>query len=135
MHWTQRPPADPRESEPPDWVIAHRLVCGAEAGRKPTEAEIRLAVWFLLDQGRNVAEIVEDTVLSEKAVTRVYDLRRLAMKKNRPRGPGGARNPQDARALAPHWRDVMLLGGAYARSRRVALRARRARELVGAGAR
>lgn len=133
LHWKHRPSDDPRESEPPDWVIAHRLVRGKAPGRNPTEAEIRLAVWFLLDQGRTVQEITEDTALSENAVTRIYDLRRLATKKDRPRGPKGARNPQDARALAPHWYHVMLLAGAYARARRVALNAGPVSELVGAG--
>lgn len=136
LHWRLRSKREDEHEEGwPDWVIAYRLVRGEEPGRTPTEAEIRLTVWFLLDQGRNVAEVIDITGLPEKAVVRTYDLRRLATKPDRPRGPGGARNPQAARALVPYWYDVWLLGGAYARDRKVALSAAPVGELVGAGAR
>lgn len=103
-------------AEQADWVVALRILTRQDPGREPNEAEVRLAVWFLLDQGCYESEIMERTGLTRSDVTRVDDLRRLSLKPDQPRNKGG-RVPVDARALRPKWRHVMLLGGAYAARR------------------
>lgn len=101
--------------EPADWVISWRLINREPPGRTPTDKEIRLAVWFLLDRDWPCTAISERTGLPRNAVTRVYDLRRLAAQPDRPTGRNGGRTPADARAMRPHWRHLLCLGAVLRR--------------------
>jgi hypothetical protein len=109
-----------------DWVISLRLVQGLPLDRKPTMAEITLAVWFLLDQGHNVQEIVRRTGLKRCQVNPIYDLRRATQ--------AGVRTTAGRRARAfgrrPNWRHVLLIWGHYSKMPSVK---QERREPVGAG--
>jgi hypothetical protein len=92
----------------PDWVVVARLMWGQQPLCEPAESEIRAAVWILLDRGRNIAQINRETVLSEEAIDRTVQMRRLARKPDTVPRPEGGLTPQLARALAPS-RELRLM--------------------------
>jgi hypothetical protein len=85
----------------PDWVICARIMWGQDPLCEPSEAEIRAAVWILLDRGRNIVQIKRDTVLTDQQVDRTVELRRLARQPDTGPRPCGGMTPKLARKLAP----------------------------------
>jgi hypothetical protein len=85
----------------PDWVVIARIMWGEDPQCDPTEAEVRLAVWLLLDQGYTPRQVETHANLEEAHVAGVATLRKFAAQPDRPRGRNGGRNPADARAMGP----------------------------------
>jgi hypothetical protein len=101
-----------REDDSPsvDWVVSYRLIWGIPLNCVPTRAEIRLAVWYLLDRGLGVRAIVARTGLGKDVVTGVQDLRKQTRWSTTAGSPERRRRAVRARAARPHWRHLRLLG-------------------------
>jgi hypothetical protein len=101
---------NPREGQPADWVVAWRIIQGIPLGCQPTRAEIRLAVWYLLDRGLKVPPIIVRTGLTEREVDTVAELRRRS-RWSTTQGPKVRRQrARQARAARPHWQHLTMLG-------------------------
>lgn len=59
----------------PDWVVAGELMAGRIPPTPPTAADIRLAVWLLLDAGESRHTIAGGTALTRAQVRAVEHLR------------------------------------------------------------
>lgn len=99
-----------REGYPPDWVVSWRLVYQEPLNCEPTRAEVRLAVWYLLDRGYGIRAIMARTGLSKDVVTGVQDLRKQACWPVKGATPDRVRRARRARAARPHWRHLWMLG-------------------------
>jgi hypothetical protein len=101
---------NPREGTAADWVVAWRIIYQQPLNCVPTRAEIRLAIWYLLDRGLSVRAIVARTSLSKDVVTGVQDLRKQTRWSVKTGSPERRRRAVRARAARPHWRHLRLLG-------------------------
>lgn len=106
----QLPATNPREGASADWVVAWRIVYQAPLNCEPTRAEVRLAVWYLLDRGYGIRAIMARTGLSKDVVTGVQDLRKQARWSVKGATPDQARRARRARAARPHWQHLWMLG-------------------------
>lgn len=106
----QLPTTNPREGASADWVVAWRIVYQEPLKCEPTRAEVRLAVWYLLDRGHGIRAIMARTGLSRDVVTGVQDLRKQARWSVKGATPDQARRARRARAARPHWRHLWMLG-------------------------
>lgn len=99
-----------REGYPADWVVAFRIISGIPLGCEPNQAEIRLAIWYLIDRGYGVRDIATRTGLGKDVVTGVQDLRKQTRWSTTAGSPERRRRAVRARAARPHWRHLRLLG-------------------------
>lgn len=88
--------------EPPDWAVCARLLWGRDPRPEPTEAEARVVVWLLLDQGHTMTDIARHTGVERLHVERVAAKWRLANSPDRePYTSNAARRQRIARQWAP----------------------------------